>query len=243
MLVEVSLMLFWVTPRRALTASFCLVSSPAIVWRRLVCPSSVYPSEAAMDKADKYLGSLARAPASSLGNPSGSGLFDLLGSGAGGAGGGLEGLASLGTGKGGIGGMAGMLDTMDTGNGAGLGMAGLMNAMMGGGGAAGGVGAAGGGGPLAGGLDKKQMLKAAKKMSKVEAVVSLGCGAFPVLQKPVSMGWSRVSMDVWAGGMLAFFGEGAVIRVTGFRGCGGDRVEALVSLGYDAFQILQTPLP
>lgn len=93
-------------------------------------------------------------------------MFDMFG-GAGGASSGLDGVPGLGGGNGGMGGMPGLMDMMGAGAGAGggggggtEGMGELMSMVMGGAGGA-------GGDTAAGGPDKKQMLKMAKKMSKV----------------------------------------------------------------------------
>lgn len=123
---------------------------------------------AARSKADKYLASLPSVAPASLGTGPRGGMFDMFGGGSspGGVGAGEPGAGAMGGG-----GMPGLMDMMGAGMGGGLGgaagggaegMSGLMGMLMGGGaGAKGGLG----GGPD--GADPKQMLKMAKKMSKV----------------------------------------------------------------------------
>lgn len=101
-------------------------------------------------------------------------MFDFLGTAGGGAGIGggraaSDGVPGLGGGDGDMGGMPGLMDMMGAGGDGAEGMGGLMKMIMGGTGVAGEGGAAArGDGP-----DKKQMLKMAKKMSKVRCCVAV----------------------------------------------------------------------
>lgn len=123
-----------------------------------------FPLPAAKTKADKHLAALASISATvSPGNSSGE-MFDMFAGDSGGlgslGGAGMGGFPGLGGGSG-----PGLMDMLGTGAGEGGrgGVGSLMNMLMGG---AGGTGGAGGRGAGAG-MDKKQMLKTAKKMSKV----------------------------------------------------------------------------
>lgn len=133
---------------------------------RLTCLPTTSRVAAARAKADIHIAALASVTAPMpLGNPGG-GMFDMM---AGSAGGGaaMGGFPGLGGGS-----AAGLMDMLGAGTGGGAGGAGmgeLMSMLMGG---AGGAGGAGGG--AGEGVDKKKMLKTAKKMSKVSLPLETG---------------------------------------------------------------------
>lgn len=131
----------------------------------LTCPaypfSIPYPgSEAAKAKADEYLEALARAPPLVPRKNASGGVLNMLG----GAIGGsktpdLQGFPGFGSS------MPGLMDMVGAGSGGGGGIADLMSSIMNG---SEGLGGAVGSGAESSGIDKKQMLKTAKKMTKVK---------------------------------------------------------------------------